>query len=505
MNASRVVILQPPSPPGLNVKRDLAGGFAVANVTSRQGYGHDSSYPTMPHLSLLYLAALLERDGHVVTFVDGAAEQLDEAGVQKRLKDARAEVIVFLVSLPSLYGDCALAKKLRSENPSASFFGVGVVCRALDEEVLERGAFDCVVRGDMEVIVPRLLKNLATASSDLEPGTSRLVEGKVQRSQEIPRLTDLSSLPRPAYHLAPMDRYWYQVFGEGRRYATVQATKGCPYGCYYCPYPYGFGRQLLWRRPEDIVDEVQYLIEKFGCQAIYFRDQVFSLDKERVTRLCEEIIRRGLRFEWVVETRLDCVDGPVLAAMKAAGCRRIHFGLETGDPAAFGRGGGKDGVTGGVEELSARITLAERSGIAAHAFILLGLLGESWSTISSTRALIERVRPTTLQVAIVTPYPGTELFRIADERGLLLTRDWSKYTGFDPVMRTEAMSSDELLHAQAMLVKAHRRAVRWRKARLAIARGARYILDGSLPTRLRLRYGPRLRRVFRGHQQTHHQ
>ena len=61
MAHTRILIIQPPSPPGLNVKRDLAGGFGVANRTTRKTYGHDSSYPTMPHLSLLYLAALLER------------------------------------------------------------------------------------------------------------------------------------------------------------------------------------------------------------------------------------------------------------------------------------------------------------------------------------------------------------------------------------------------------------------------------------------------------------
>jgi radical SAM superfamily enzyme YgiQ (UPF0313 family) len=499
MTKARVLIVQPPSPPGLNVKRDLAGGFAVANKTTRATYGHDPSYPTMPHLSLLYLASLLERDDHPVAFVDGGAQQLDEHGMDQAVASFRPDVVVYLVNLPSLYGDCDLARTLKQRYPEIRFIGAGVVCRALDEEILKRGEFDYVCRGDIEVIVPDLLRGFENEKWPAIKGTSVLQDGRLVQHPEIPRLTDLAHLPWPAYHLAPMDRYWYQVFGEGRSYATVQASKGCPYTCYYCPYPYGFGHKLLQRTPKDIVDECEYLKTKFKVEAIYFRDQVFSLNRRVTIQLCEEILKRKLKFEWVVETRLDSVDGEMLRLMKKAGCRRIHFGLETGDPEAF-QGGGKDHAKGTVQELSRRMRMTEASGIAAHAFILVGLLGESWDTIRHTSQLISEVKPTTLQVAIITPYPGTDMFIRAEERGLLLTRDWSQYTGFDPVMRTEYMSAEDLVAAQDMLIHHHAQAVRWERAKALTIRTARYIADGSLPRRVLKRFGPRsLRRRLRAH------
>ncbi len=499
MTKARVLIVQPPSPPGLNVKRDLAGGFAVANKTSRSTYGHDSSYPTMPHLSLLYLASILENEGHPVAFIDGGAQQLDEEGVNQAVVDFKPDVVVYLVNLPSLYGDCDLARMLKQRHPGIRLIGAGVVCRAMDEEVLKRGEFDYVCRGDIEVIVPDLLRGFETERWPMVKGTSRLHDGVLVQNPEIPRLTDLAHLAWPAYHLAPMNRYWYQVFGEGRSYATVQASKGCPYTCYYCPYPFGFGNKLLSRTPENIVDEVEYLRKRFKVEAIYFRDQVFSLNRQKTIRLCEEIIKRKLKFEWVVETRLDSVDAEMLPYMQKAGCRRIHFGLETGDAEAF-RGGGKDHARGTVDDLAERIRVTEASGIAAHAFILVGLLGESWDTVAATRKLIDRVKPTTLQVAIITPYPGTDMFTRAEERGLLLTKDWSQYTGFDPVMRTEHLSAEDLIEAQAILIRHHGQAVRWQRAKALTIRAARYLADGSLPRRMLKRFGPRsLRRRMRAH------
>ncbi len=497
MAHTRILIIQPPSPPGLNVKRDLAGGFGVANRTTRKTYGHDSSYPTMPHLSLLYLAALLERAGRQVAFVDGAAEQLDENGVERRVDEFAPDAVVFLVNLPSLYADCELAHRLKSRHPAVRFIGVGVVGRALDDELLRRGKFDHVVRGDTEVVVPNLLDADPDPAAVPVAGTSHLRDGVVERSPDIPRLTNLAALPWPAYHLAPMNRYWYQVFGQGRTYATVQASKGCPFTCYYCPYPLGFGSKLLQRAPEDIVNEVECLLTRFRCDAIYFRDQVFAMKPNMVMLLCEEILRRGLKFEWVVETRLDSVNKELLSRMRAAGCRRIHFGLETGDAGTF-ETIGKDHVRGTLETLSEQIRTTERSGISAHAFILIGLIGESQATVQATKELISRVKPSTLQVSIVTPYPGTDLFRLAEESNLILTRDWSQYTGFDPVMRTHAMSADDLLAAQDELIRHHRRAVRWHKVRATTRRAMKYLADGSLPRRVLQRYGHRLPRLRMG-------
>jgi anaerobic magnesium-protoporphyrin IX monomethyl ester cyclase len=236
-----------------------------------------------------------------------------------------------------------------------------------------------------------------------------------------------------------------------------------------------------------VVDEIEDLQKKRGIKAILFRDQVFTMDRDKIMLLCDEILRRGLKFSWLVETRLDKVDEELLRKMRKAGCVRMPFGVESGDPALFDKVG-KDGAKGQLEEFFRNFELVEKVGIAAHMFILVGLLGETWQTVQSTIKAVQRMKPLTLQVAVVTPYPGTGLFDQAKRKGLLITEDLSKYTGFNPVSRTEKMSPEELQQARQMIIKAHKRAVFWKHKRRLMQLTIRYAKDGTLPSRVKRKY-----------------
>jgi len=112
-----------------------------------------------------------------------------------------------------------------------------------------------------------------------------------------------------------------------------------------------------------------------------------------------------LKIEWVVETRLDRVNEALLRKMKEAGCKRIHYGLESGDPKLFSRVG-KDGAEGRMDTLVRNFQITESLGIHPHMFVLIGLLGETRATIARTIETIRKIKPLTLQVAIVTPIPA---------------------------------------------------------------------------------------------------
>jgi len=207
------------------------------------------------------------------------------------------------------------------------------------------------------------------------------------------------------------------------------------------------------------------------------------MDWEKTHRLCDEIVRRGLKFQWVVETRLDRVNEELLRKMKQAGCVRIHYGLESGDPKLFSRVG-KDQAGDRMEQIIRNFQLTEEIGIHPHMFVLIGLLGESEDSIGRTVEVIRRIKPLTLQVAIVTPYPGTPLFEEARKKGLLSTEDWSRYTGFNAVSRTEDLTTEQLLAGRERILREHARAIFWKKRRRKAALAWRYARDGSLASRL---------------------
>ena len=479
----RILILQPPSPPSMNVKRDLAGGMGVADPSRRIRFGHDPDYITMPNLSLLYTAGVLERDGNSVTFLDAQVEDLDKERLVARVQREAPELIVQLMNLPSLYGDIEILKTLRERIDGVRTAAVGIVTIPLLEIIAKSGAADAIVRGDPELMLPLLVRTL----SGEQPDASFERVGDVLTNWNVRHVDDLDALPPIPYDLVPLEKYWYYPFGVKVPYASFFASRGCSYHCYYCPYPMGFGKKIIHRDPVKLVDEIEVLYRTRGVRAILFRDQVFTMDRTKTLQLCDEIMRRGLKISWLAETRLDKVDEALLRRMKESGCVRLQFGVESGDPGLFEREG-KDDAKGKLEEFLRNFRMVERSGITAHMFILVGLLGETWETVRNTIEVVRRIKPVTLQVAVVTPYPGTGLFDLAKRKGLLKTEDFSLYSGFIPVSRTEKLSSEDLLQARHMIMRAHRRAVYWKKKRLHAGLAVRYALDGSLWARLNRRY-----------------
>ncbi len=480
----KILLLQPPSPPGMNVKRDYAGGMGVADLSARGQYGHDPDYITLPYMSLLYSAAILEKHGHKAVFIDAQADNLGLAGVMDLVIDEDPELLVSVLNLPSIYGDLKFLKGIKERHPSLHVAAVGAVTVPLFDLISGSGAVDVIIRGDPEIVLPDLAEAFVMGGRDLLDAAGAGIDkfelkGKVLTNRVMARITDLNRLPRLPYHLVPLDKYRYHGFEKGVRYAALFASRGCCFGCYYCPYPVGFGSNIIYRNIIDIVDEIEDLKKRYGVEGILFRDQVFTMDPERVHQLCDEIIRRHLKIAWVVETRLDRVDEALLRKMKEAGCVRIHYGLESGDPEMFARVA-KGGVQEKMEDLICNFKLTEKTGIHPHMFLLIGLLGETKDSIRRTMRTIREIKPLTLQVSIVTPYPGTPLFEEADRKGLIVTKDWSQYTGFNAVMRTETLSVEDLIKAKKVITRYHRRVVRWKRLAYLARLALKYAGDGSL-------------------------
>lgn len=479
----KILLLQPPSPPLLNIKRDLAGGMGVADPSKRARFGHDPGYITMPYLSLLQTAGVLERDGYEVEFLDAQSEDLGKNHVITHIDQAHPDLVVQLLNLPSLYGDLEILKGIRETIRGIRTVAVGPVTIPLFQEIASSGAVDAIVRGDPEIILPSLLSAFKASSTTADTE----IRNGVLTNRQIRHVENLDDLPPVPYHLIEPRNYWYFPFGQGVSYASIFASRGCSYRCYYCPYPMGFGDKIVSRDPVRVIDEIERLYHERGIKCILFRDQVFTADRDRTLALCNEILKRNLKLSWVVETRLDTVDEALVRRMKEAGCIRMHFGIESGDPTLFDKMG-KQGARGTLEQFLQNFQMVEQLGVAAHMFVLVGLLGETWSSVQNTIAAVRRLKPLTLQVSVVTPYPGTGLFEQAKRKGLLLTEDFAKYTGFQPVSRTEHMSADELLQARQMIIEAHQKAVFWKKRRHLAALAVQYARDGSLYSRLRRRY-----------------
>ena len=170
---------------------------------------------------------------------------------------------------------------------------------------------------------------------------------------------------------------------------------------------------------------------------------------KRAMEVCDELVKRGLDIRWTCETRADKLPRELVKKMKKAGCVWVSMGVETGDPHLL-KTVGKVGYT--TETIEQAFRIAKEEGILRRAFVLVGLPGESWKTVENTRRLIEKVDPDALTVDIVTPYPGTALYEMAERNNWLITKDWNKYTTVDPIMSSDRFTDKDMRSARRYLL-----------------------------------------------------
>ncbi len=113
------------------------------------------------------------------------------------------------------------------------------------------------------------------------------------------------------------------------RYALLQFSRGCPYNCIFClKKMYGPGYRR--KDPEKFIQEIDYVVNEIGARSVYFYDLTFTAHKPSVYRICDIISQRGYKFDWCCQTRVEMTDPDLLSAMKSAGCKLIHLGVESG-------------------------------------------------------------------------------------------------------------------------------------------------------------------------------
>jgi radical SAM superfamily enzyme YgiQ (UPF0313 family) len=423
------------------VTRDYAGGFGVAVPSTRRNYGHWQW--AIPYVSLMYSAGSLTSQDYDVEYIDAQAEGLNAETTIARIRQSIPKIIVAVVNLPSIKGDAHLLRRVKKECPDSKLICIGTVCKVLPRELAEMDFADAIVLGEAENVVPKLTQNILD-NGDMErtDGIGIVDRGELQRTNESREVLDLESLPWPPYAIMPTAKYYDMMFGLKTNCLPVWASRGCPMPCsFYCPYPVGLGRRYRIRPSGDFVDEIEHLNREHGISAFIFRDQIFSSRSDRAEEICEMLIDRRLRIQWVCETRFDMVNQKLLKKMKKAGCKRLHFGLETGDPGLLQKIG-KPGMK--LSTVKEAVRLTKKAGIMPLTHIIVGLPGETRETIQNTMRTLREIGVANVNVNIATPYPGTPLHKYASERNLLETTNWSEYSSFQSIMRTESLSTEEL-------------------------------------------------------------
>lgn len=251
--------------------------------------------------------------------------------------------------------------------------------------------------------------------------------GDVRRTAPRPAIKKLDTLPHPLWELFPMDVYtanpvgavnlnkWddgKQREGEERKSMNVLSSRGCPYKCTFCYHDF-MGAAYRHRSAESVYEEIVFLKDRYGVDYIHFIDDCFIINRKNVMRFCDLMIRNGVGVEWGCAGRVNVMTEELVAKMREAGCVFIGYGIESGSQKLLDSM--KKKVTVGQAKNAVRLT-QKHLGWADCSFIA-GMPGETRETVRETIDFCKELALAPEVIFFATPYPGTELYRIAMESG----------------------------------------------------------------------------------------
>jgi len=406
----RVVLADLKSNRGFVSKDTVVGGYGsrldpFSRVTRAAAYVK-KQFHDVPSVHMAYLAAILARAGHDVRWT---REQLVDG-----------DVALVLSSLVDYGAETAWADRMRARGVKVGF--IGITASKMPELFVDH--CDFILNGEPEAGVMRLAQGI--------------IPSGITISEEI---QDLDSLPFPRCDLVSEGRerrfgiQWSsRPIGGGY---PLLASRGCPEFCTYCPHRILAGYRA--RSIANIVDEIERLCDQVRRPYVIFRDPLFSEQRDRCIELCDEIESRGLNFTFEAETRLDRLDGELLNRLHRVGFRAMSFGVESLDPATLKKSGRRPIPQAHQREI---IDHCRNLGIVTAGFYVLGFMQDTWASIAATIDYSIDLGSTLAQFKILTPYPGTPMFK--QLQPLLTETNWEKFDGYTPTFKHPNLTAHEL-------------------------------------------------------------
>ncbi len=289
-------------------------------------YGEEIERELHVPLGPLYLARALEDAGFSVDFRDYQCVESDQPFEMEVLLDFLQDPapVVGLSCMANLLPFTILAMRaIREAYPDRALVLGGVGSKAVEEKILRRFPWiDVICRGEGERTAPELLRSIQRRG-DLAAveGVSFRTNGTICHTPDRGRITNLDTIPFPAFEKVDLPRY----AGYG-----MMTSRGCPYLCTFCSVAPVWNLKSYSRSPENIVDEMEFLHRQAGVDLFLFQDEFFVSGKAQVMRFCRELVSRGLDVQWKAFGRVNLVDREMMRAMADCGCVELRFGIESG-------------------------------------------------------------------------------------------------------------------------------------------------------------------------------
>ena len=377
--------------------------------------------PPYPSLALGYLTGFLEAKGVNVLTIDAAFDGLSLNEVKDYLLKFQPQVLGFTAMTHRITHVAWVATELKKLFPESPIIIGGPHPTVIPARTLQEfPIFDIAVIGEGELTLLDLVKSIQAYGSTQRlasiKGIAWRFEDKIKTNEPREPILDLDSLPFPKYdHIKRRIRI-YPIF----------SSRGCPYQCVFCCRIHG--NRLRVRSPKNVINEIEYAINKFNPKLLDFADDTFTIPKRRAMEICDLMISEGLnkRIKWTALSRVTGVDQALFDKMKEAGCIKVDFGVESGNPDVLKRI--KKEIT--VTDAQKAIQMAKKAGLKTGSYFIIGHPYETTQTICDTIELATKLNTNTVSFGIMVPYPGTEVYEMAikgEGNYKLISEKWDNF------------------------------------------------------------------------------
>lgn len=394
-----------------------------------------------PPLSLAYLAAYLKKYGRYNYEIKIADENAGE-NILKVIKKFKPNIVGVTATTFQILRAREIASYTKKVDKSILTVIGGVHVTALPELTLRTTDFDIGVIREGEETFRELVDMYISKKGVLCLEDLRTIKGIAYKwdgsffiNEERAFIENLDNIPLPAHDLLDMDFYLKpRIVIKGlppQPAATILSSRGCPYKCIYCGSPSMYKGKVRFHSPERMISEVERLVHECNVKSFYFVDDIFMLNKKRIRRFCELLIKRGLSksIRWSCQGRANLVtekDLELYMLMRKAGCIQLEFGFESGSEHVLGFLKNHS-VT--INQNQVAINIIKKVGMRINGYFMIGTASETEEEMLETQDFIYKNlnKLDSFQIGYTTPYPATKLWDLYGMDNNAIEKLWKGY------------------------------------------------------------------------------
>ena len=333
--------------------------------------------------------------------------------IRQAIADFKPDVVGITAKTQNFTSATRVARIVKSLNPDTLVITGGPHATLSTENALTCPDIDIAVRGEGEMTLVELLQAHG-AGRPLEniAGTAYRQGDRIIFAPPRTNMPDLDELPFPAEAAPEVLRDYEHYPIEAFEY--VFSARGCPYSCTFCESKAIWTQKTRWRSPENVVQEIKLLQER-GVEYVYFDDDTFGIQNRYIKELCTLMERELPDLRWGCEMTVSVSKEQSLEYMRRAGCITVRVGVESGNNEMLRKI--KKATT--IEKAYEAVRLYRKKGIEIQTFFMIGFPEETEETLRDTLNAIKNIESDHILLSIFTPYPGSELFQVCKELGVV--------------------------------------------------------------------------------------